>query len=961
MKNSNSKRRLPLYGSLLGSVILMSGMFTSCKDDLLTGQPSWLGESIYEELQSRGNFTETLKLINAQTVYDKESGLRVDAGYANVLSKTGSKTLFVANDEAWKEFYANNPWGVKSLAEMSDAQKALIFGGNMINSAYLVELLGDIPAASATEDPAEGGCMRRQSSVNALDSVPVVLQAEFPDVNPVRKDKTTGEQIDWWSRVRDKEEIRLLQDANAPTMIHFMPRFMKNNNITNEDVAFLTNGEITSNTDAFVNGKKVVTKDITCQNGYIHVLDGVAAPLDNMAQIINHNPQFSIYSRLLERFSYPHYDAGASLEYQRLYGRPVTDSVFVKRYFNNHGSAEGKFTQTDQNVTVSTTLPFDPGWNRYSLFAAGGNITYQNDAAVMLVPTDEAMLKYLDTDGSDLQERYGNAGPGETAWDNAPDEVILPLLQNTMLASLTSAIPSQFASINNSAAESMGVTKADIDKVIWGSNGIIYQTNKVYVAPEYVSVYYPCVIRANDDLSLMYRVVDNDNKVAGGEGFYAYLNNMGVKQLNGKKSGYSFIIPTDNALQYYYDPVSYKRVDNKNESTAIAYKFFINEKGYIAADPYNVDWTNLDASGRGTIGNKNTTISISNTTNSSGDAFNHFKDIINNGLAVGLFNPDQKIYQSRNGNPIIVNWDGDEITGVAGTFQYERGYFIPVIETVDKSGDGNGRSYIIDEEPVMSTTTSPYAALTSEANAQYFGPFANLLKEADLLKKDDGAGHATMDSCLTNMNNYHYTIYVPKAEKIDALIADHKIPTGDDIDVLQNRIDAGEIAPEDEEYLKSQIAEMKLCIQNFVNYHIQDNSVFIDGAEISNAKYESSCLDTATTRFVKLAVNYQHGGNLYVTDNVGNTRHVVKDDGMYNIMTRQYFFNGSELKGNSCTQIYSSSYAVIHQIDDVLVPFAHCYYPKENWDKVQEILAKDPYIEEGEGDNPQPARKNLKR
>lgn len=963
MKNSNSKRRLPLYGGLLGSVILMGGMFSSCQDDLLTGQPSWLGESIYAELQSRGNYSETLKLINAQTVYDKETGQRVNAGYADVLAKTGSKTLFVANDAAWKKFYENNPWGVKSMDEMSDAQKSLLFGGNMINSAYLVELLGDIPSASATEDPIKGSCMRRMSSVNAFDSVPVVSKVEFPEVNPVRVDKTTGEQVDWWSRVRDKEEIRLLQDANAPTMIHLMPSFMKSNNISNEDISFLTGGEITSNQDAVVNGSKIIEKDITCQNGYIHVLDGVVAPLPNMAQLVNTQPQFSIYNRLMERFSYPHYDAGASLEYQRLYGAPVTDSVFVKRYFNNHLSTDGKFEQTDQNVKVSTTLPYDPGWNRYVLYAAGGQITYQYDAGVMLVPTDQAMMEYLQNDGSDLNERYANAGPGATAWDNAPDEVILPLLQNTMLTSLRSAIPSQFASINNTAAESMGVQKADIDKVLWGSNGVIYQTNKVYVAPEYVSVFYPCVIRANDDLNLVYTVVSNDNKVAGGEGFYAYLNNMGVKQMNGVKSGYSFIIPTDNALQYYYDPVSYKRVDNKNASTAVAYKFFVNTNGYIAADPYDVDWTNLDAKGRGTIGSKNTTISISNSTKSDGDAFNHFKDIINSSLAVGLFKPEQKIYLSRSGNPIIVDWDGDKVAGVAGSFQYERNYFVPVVETVDKSGDGNGRSYIVDEEPLMSTMTSPYAALTSPSNGANFGTFANLLKEADLLKNNDGASHTTMDSCLTNMNNYHYTIYVPKAEKIDALIAEHKIPTGDDIDVLQNRIDAGEIAPEDEQYLTEQIAEMKLCIQNFINYHIQDNSVFIDGAEINGDKYESSCLDTTTNRFAKITVNYKHGGDLTVIDNMGNTRKVLKDNGLYNIMTRQYFFNGANLKGNTCTQIYNSSYAVIHQIDDVLVPFENCYYPKANWDKVQEILAKEPYIEEGEGEGgePQPARKNLKR
>ena len=130
MKNSMLKRRIARMAVPACAAFLLGGTFVSCSDDLLTGQPSWLGESIYEELESgrHGNFSETLKLINAQ-----------DEDYASVLRKTGSKTLFVADDAAWAEFYKNNPWGVKSIEDMTDAQKKLLFKANMINSAYLVE------------------------------------------------------------------------------------------------------------------------------------------------------------------------------------------------------------------------------------------------------------------------------------------------------------------------------------------------------------------------------------------------------------------------------------------------------------------------------------------------------------------------------------------------------------------------------------------------------------------------------------------------------------------------------------------------------------------------------------------------------------------------------------------------------------------------------------------------------
>ena len=933
MKNSILKRRIARAVGSACAAFFVGGGFSACSDDLLTGQPSWLGESIYDELERRGDFTETLKLINAQS-----------EDYKSVLQKTGSKTLFVANDKAWAEFYANNPWGVTSIDAMTEAQKRLLFKANMINSAYLVELLGNIPTGSANDEPIEGQCLRRMTSVDVMDSVPLVLRENYPVQNPARRDVNSDAQIDWWSRLRGKESALVLQDNNVATMIHFMPKFMQNNNITSEDVAFLTNGEIASNQGAFVNGKIITEKDITCQNGYIHVLEGVAVPLDNLANVIAGEPQFSIYSRLLDRFSYPHYDETATREYQRQYGGE--DSVFVKRYFNN-GYSSNVFTTTDDNQNVSTQLPYDPGWNMYRLNSAG-NTTYQYDAAVMLVPTDEALIAYLENEGADLNERYAHAGPGETAWDNAPDEVVLPLLQNTMLPSLKAAIPSQFASINNTASEPMGVVKEDIDHVYWANNGVVYQTNKVYVAPEYVSVFYPCVIRANDDLHLSYTVVSNDNKVAGGEGFYAYLNNMGSK--------YSYIIPTDKALQTYYDPVSRYRTQSNGTSTAVAYKYYVNDAGYIAAYPYLVDWSPeaLDERGRGRIDEVSTNlVTLSTSSGSSGDVFNHFKDIINSSLAVDLFKPGQRFYQAKNGGPIIVDWNGSQIIGVAGSFQYERGYFVPVTEVYDKSDEGNGRSYIIDEEPLMSTFTSPYAALTDTLHEADFGAFASMLEDAGILATDDGANHATQNRALTNLNNYHYTIYVPTNASVQALVNAHKLPTGDDLDAVQNCLDILDPDEDAEEYnlLTEQLQVMKSVISNFVNYHIQDNSVYVDGAEHNNDVYESACLDTVTNRFVKLTVNYSSGGDLTVTDNVGNVRRVDRD--LNNVLTRQYYFNGSSLSGTtSCSQIYSSSFAVIHQINGVLMPFEGCYYNPEDYDKVYEIIAAHPITDSASGSTP---------
>jgi hypothetical protein len=109
---------------------------------------------------------------------------------------------------------------------------------------------------------------------------------------------------------------------------------------------------------------------------------------------------------------------------------------------------------------------------------------------------------------------------------------------------------------------------------------------------------------------------------------------------------------------------------------------------------------------------------------------------------------------------------------------------------------------------------------------------------------------------------------------------------------------------------------------------------------------------------VKLNVNYTLGGDLTVTDNEGHVRRVNPDN--CNILTRQYYFNGKTLKGDgseATSQIYSSAYAVIHQIDGVLQPSTNCYYSPEAYAKVYEIIEAHPFTEP----TPEPTPTPIKR
>ena len=92
-----------LYGLCLA---VISGGFLSCNDrfplDDEGNYPSWLGSSVYEQLKNpnpevlTGTFNNYVRLIE-------------DMGYAETLGKTGSKTVFAANDEATTSSLARYP------------------------------------------------------------------------------------------------------------------------------------------------------------------------------------------------------------------------------------------------------------------------------------------------------------------------------------------------------------------------------------------------------------------------------------------------------------------------------------------------------------------------------------------------------------------------------------------------------------------------------------------------------------------------------------------------------------------------------------------------------------------------------------------------------------------------------------------------------------------------------------
>ncbi|NDW17756.1 hypothetical protein D0T53_02350 [Dysgonomonas sp. 216] len=789
----------------------------SCNDEYYyeNNIPETLGKSIYDYLESDGHFKTYVRLID-------------DLEYSEVLARTGSKTLFVADDEAFERFYANNEWGVRRYEDLSLAQKKVILNSSMINNALLIEGL------STLEGPVKGQVLRRSTAIEVSDSIPFVGGSNLPENK-------------YWNRFRSSG-VHLAKDGTATPMLHFVKGQMLAHNITKEDFTILMNGIDAGKDDAYIYDVKVKKRDVICQNGYVHVLDDVLLPPSNMAEELNNLPETRIFSSLLERYAVPYYSESLTSQHHLLGG---ADSVFIKGYLSKRTADDANRIKIKDNVvsvldpsdpnrekTVPSFLEYDPGWNRYTASTSVG--TYQTDMAAVFAPSDDALIRYFEGLGRPLLERYGSI-------DNIPDGVIEELVKNHMQSSFLAALPSNFMNITDDAQEKMGVEKSHVDKVHLSTNGVIYVTNVVYPPALYSSVMLPAEI--NENMKVFKWAISTLS-------FKPYLLSM--------VNYYSFFIPTDN--------FTYIVPNSLVSANPFAYKFHYND---VKNDVYaSVHYYNLTTHEVGdSIG------AVSSSTLRS-----HLEDMLNYHIIVGNIEDGRDYYRTKGGGTIKVARSSNDII-VAGGGDIERDNTITVEDIYDQTketnGKGNGKTYVIDE-PLQTPTKSVYKILSNEPK---FEKFFKLLEGRDDLWLGDSkrsakysifykdVSQAGLDYNVRFLNTFHYTLYVPTNEAVQNAL-DAGLPSWDDVEA------------ETDQDKRDALAEK---IIRFLRYHFQDNAVFLDKVGVS-ASYETATLDKNTDTFYKLTLNGGNYALNIQTESGGSTS-VKTDESLFNIMGRDFKFN----------------------------------------------------------------------
>ena len=911
---------------------MICGGFSACKDDYKLDDegnyPTWLGSSIYEALKNPSSLESsgTAKLTGTFNYYVR---LIDDLGETETLGKTGSKTIFPANDEAFQRFFANNSWGVSKYEDLTlDMKKRLLYT-SMLDNAILVEMLSNISDGSTAV--LRGQAMRHNTAITNINTINRWTAADIP-ANNVYWEKYSN-------RTADKP-LHIVADATDLTMIHFTEEQMTANSVTtlgdNSDFEVLTGSKYNpSEHSAYVFRNKIINPDVTCMNGYIHQMQDVLVPPGNLAEVIRNNSDSKLYSRMLDRFSAPYWSSYAQQvtknynDYAQQNGLQLIDSVFEVRYMSAY-SQNDSLSKDPYGTRQNDLLPFDPGWNAYN---NGGSGNMLKDIAAMFVPTDEALQKYF-LPGGEGEFLITAFGKKANTLENLPENIdsipkqnVRDLIRNLMKPSFLGNVPSKFSHVTNIANDLMGMSLDALSKNADGTydvkianNGVAYMLNKMFAPPSLVNVSAPVKLNAN--MNIMNKAInDGDGTAPLGLDihYYAYLLAM--------SANYALFIPNDAAFgQYYVDPASL----NTNEPRALRF-YYQNRSPYVFCSAWKYDVTT------GTVGDSIGMVAKERFRTQLIDILNYHTVVLASGEKLG--SNGNVYHKTKHGGAII--YDGNNVRSgnviVNGT---------PVNPAVQRHfNQQNGIAYELNQliqapqQSVLNVLLNnpqlrEFEKLCSwdfdvaegeDFNAENLMEFASSrLVETTVTGKKRLESYRTFSAKggltynVNYFNSYNYTLYAPDNDAMTKAYA-LGLPTWNDIKAVydtyrtdweQMKVDPSSVSEERQKEVQAardKVLAMIYEVNNFVRYHFQDNSIFADKV-VETGEFPTACSDSLGIRR-RLDIS---GGNNVITVKDRSGQSISINPTLVNQLTRDYVLNSNSMS------ISTSSFAVVHQISTPL-------------------------------------------
>ena len=411
------------------SVVLLSLLLINCKKkefDEYYARPEGLAAPIYQVLQSKGNFTTLLSIV------DK-------AGYKQTLSSAGYWTLFAPNDSAFtndtdfKNYLQQK--NISSVSAMDSATAQAIVQYLLVYNAFDKERIDDYQSnAGWIPDQA---FRRRTTYYTGFYKDTLATGQIVTAIQSNRNGSTTP---------------YVAADNNNKYVPYFTDVFFSTKALTATDYTyFYPNSQFSGFNVAQA---KVSKQNIPAENGIIHEIDKVVTPLPSIDQYIRSRPEYSEFKKLFDKYMSSFVVNGdATARYKILNHKD--ESVYVKMY-------NSLLAYSPNNENFTKIQDNDAQQSSWTLFA----------------PKNDALLAYVN---NVLLEHF-------KTFENAPPQVIADFLNAHMW--INPVWPSKFNNTFNFLGEEARFNpQSDVfDRKVL-SNGFFYGTTKVQNANVFSSVY----------------------------------------------------------------------------------------------------------------------------------------------------------------------------------------------------------------------------------------------------------------------------------------------------------------------------------------------------------------------------------------------------------------------------------------------------------------------------------------
>ncbi len=423
----------------------------SCKQDPdIYKRPDWLAGKVYTQILAQPELSTFAKCIEL-------------TGYDQILDVSGSYTVFAPSNEAFTAYFAQNT------------------KYNSVESIPIPELT-EIVKYHIVQNPWSKIQLRTLDVRGWIDTLstdnnkPRGFKRETLLLNPNRKYGIASSGIGSESKfvivdtLQSNKYRRVITDSRKYVPIFFQEYF-DIYKLNKGDYEFYFNRSFDSPGDIYFAGAKLVSDEISAENGFVYVIDRVVEPLENGSEIIANISGSNQYTDFLDVLNlFPHF------EYNR------------EKTFLQPGANQGLAVDSLFDLTFPT-LAFDFSSERTSppagTYGLPSNVTIRYHHGLM-APTNSAFQSFID--------EYIKIPNGWGTFAGAPEN-IKRIVANTYM-SVNTIYPTDFQEgFYNGELDIVKLDEEDIIEKKFGSNSTFIGLNKAIVPRAFKSVTGPVYLQ----------------------------------------------------------------------------------------------------------------------------------------------------------------------------------------------------------------------------------------------------------------------------------------------------------------------------------------------------------------------------------------------------------------------------------------------------------------------------------